>query len=99
MMVKISITLGLIWVLVALQIQIWGQQDGPRTKLAAQAKEQQAVGTRIEQQRRHNAQLAREIETLQSDPNAIEARARRELGMIKADEKFIFVSDEPQQDD
>ena len=51
-------------------------------------KEQQA---RNEQIKQRNAVLAAEVEDLKTGLEAIEERARSELGMIKKDETFIHI--------
>ena len=51
-------------------------------------KEQQAKNEQVKQR---NAVLAAEVEDLKTGLEAIEERARSELGMIKKDETFIHI--------
>ena len=45
----------------------------------------------LEQQRIINAELAKEVKNLQSNPMAVETLARQTLGMVKQDEVFVKV--------
>jgi cell division protein FtsB len=81
---------ALLLALAALQYRLWLSDDGLRSLLslregvAAQQAENAALGQR-------NAQLAAEVKDLKEGLNAIEERARNELGMIAADEWFVRV--------
>lgn len=57
-------------------------------ELKQSIKEQQAKNEQIKQR---NAVLAAEVEDLKTGLEAIEERARSELGMIKKDETFIHI--------
>jgi cell division protein FtsB len=48
----------------------------------------------LEQLRRENSRLTREARELREDPAAIEAIARRELGLIRPGEFVFLLSDE-----
>ncbi|MEW6365219.1 MAG: septum formation initiator family protein [Acidobacteriota bacterium] len=47
----------------------------------------------IEEVRRGNEKLRREIDRLQNDPTSSEEIARRELGLIRKDEVLVIVQD------
>lgn len=73
-----------------LQYQLWFA-DGGRLevhRLEQQVAEQRA---RVERQRERNDALEAEVEDLKRGLDAIEARARGELGMIREDETFYQV--------
>lgn len=73
-----------------LQYQLWFA-DGGRLevhRLEQQVAEQQA---RVERQEERNDALEAEVEDLKQGLDAIEARARGELGMIRDDETFYQV--------
>ncbi|MBK6728511.1 MAG: cell division protein FtsB [Xanthomonadales bacterium] len=82
--------LGLIVLLIGLQAKLWFGQGG--------RPEVQHLQERVATQRRENAELrkrkealAAEVEDLKSGTEAIEERARSELGMIKPGEVFYQV--------
>lgn len=53
----------------------------------------------IESLKLRNEQLTAEVTSLKTGLDAIEERARAELGMIKQDETFIQVINQPESDD
>ena len=53
----------------------------------------------IEALKLRNDQLTAEVNSLKTGLDAIEERARAELGMIKEDETFIQVINQPETDD
>jgi cell division protein FtsB len=80
----------LILLLVALQLKMWFGEGGYR--------EVQRLAERVEEQARENETLAQrnrelqaEVEDLRQGLQAIEERARSELGLIKEDEEFYQV--------
>lgn len=79
---------------VALQVKLrvgqggHGDVAGLRERVAEQQHENERLRSR-------NAQLAADVRDLQSGGEAIEERARLELGMIKPGEVFYQVIDEP----
>jgi cell division protein FtsB len=80
----------LILLLVALQLKMWFGEGGFR--------DVQRLALRVEEQARENETLAQrnrelqaEVEDLRQGLEAIEERARSELGLIKADEQFYQV--------
>ncbi|MBI2399414.1 MAG: cell division protein FtsB [Xanthomonadales bacterium] len=84
------LVLGLIALLIGLQGKLWFGQGG--------RPEVRHLQERVATQRRENAELrkrndalAAEVEDLKSGTEAIEERARSELGMIKPGEVFYQV--------
>jgi cell division protein FtsB len=80
----------LILLLVALQRKMWFGEGGFR--------DVQRLALRVEEQARENEMLAQrnrelqaEVEDLRQGLEAIEERARSELGLIKEDEEFFQV--------
>ncbi len=73
-----------------LQFKLWFGDASVRDvmELKQTVKEQQAKNEQVKQR---NAVLAAEVEDLKTGLEAIEERARNELGMIKKDETFIHI--------
>ena len=84
---------GLALLLVLLQVQIWfGQASLPGLfELRGAVAGQQAENDRAEAR---NEALAAEVENLKESTEALEERARYELGMIRQDEVFYQVVEE-----
>jgi cell division protein FtsB len=84
------LTLGLIALLIGLQVKLWFGQGGRpevqhlRQRVAAQRGENAEL-------RKRNEALAADVEDLKAGTEAIEERARSELGMIKPGEVFYQV--------
>jgi len=78
--------------LLALQIQLWRGQGGLRTleNLRSAMREQESANIELEQR---NRSLAAEVEDLKAGREAIEERARSEIGMIKQGEIFYQTVD------
>ena len=76
---------GLILLLIGLQAKLWFGQGG--------RPEVQHLQERVATQKRENSELHKrnEVEDLKSGTEAIEERARSELGMIKPGEVFYQV--------
>ena len=80
----------LLLVLVALQLKMWFGEGGYRdVQRLAERVEQQALENEALEQR--NRELQAEVEDLRQGLEAIEERARSELGLIKEDEEFYQV--------
>jgi cell division protein FtsB len=81
---------ALVVVVVLLQYRIWLSEDGVRelhrleTAVAAQRTENDQLGER-------NRQLAAEVRDLKNGMQALEERARSDLGMIASNETFYQV--------
>jgi cell division protein FtsB len=78
---------------VALQIKLWAGQGGRADvdRLRERVELQEAENARLKQR---NDALAADVEDLKSGTDAIEERARGELGMIKPGEIFYQVVEE-----
>lgn len=76
--------------LLLMQFKLWFGDASVRDviNLKLTVKEQQAKNEQVKQR---NAVLAAEVEDLKTGLEAIEERARSELGMIKKDETFIHI--------
>lgn len=76
--------------LLLLQFKLWFGDASVRDVLSLKqtVQEQQVKNDQIKQR---NAILAAEVEDLKTGLEAIEERARSELGMIKKDETFIHI--------
>jgi Septum formation initiator len=76
--------------LLSLQSKLWFGDASIRDviNLKQSVKEQHAKNEQVKQR---NAVLAAEVEDLKTGLEAIEERARSELGMIKKDETFIHI--------
>ena len=90
------VTLILVVVFVLLQFKLW-LGEGGYTEVTR-------LETRVEAQRQRNnellqrnAELQAEVEDLRDRLDAVEERARNELGLIKPDEKFYQVVPPPPQ--
>lgn len=88
------LTLILAALIIALQYPLWlGKGSWLKVWETDQAvKKQQAENERLKQR---NAYLDAEVKDLKTGYEAIEERARNELGMVKQDEVFFQVMDEP----
>jgi cell division protein FtsB len=86
------VTLILLALLLALGVKLWAGEWGFReiARLQAQIAEQKAENAKLKQR---NDQLAADVEDLRKGKDAIEERARTELGLIKPDEIFYQVVD------
>lgn len=87
----------LVIVLVWLQYKLWVGDDG---SLAEVAELKQAIKTQREQNellRERNRALEAEVKDLKAGLDAIEERARNELGMIKKGETFYQIVEPSEQ--
>lgn len=90
------VMLVLLLLLVALQFRLWFGEGGMRQvwqlerDLAAQREENQRLAAR-------NATLAAEVEDLRSGREAVEERAREELGMVAPGEDYFQVVEPPRR--
>lgn len=83
------ILIVLLIVLVLLQVQLWRQYSEVRS-LRELVEQQRAEN---EELARRNEALAAEVEDLRAGLEAVEERARSELGLIKEDEEFFLIVD------
>ena len=88
-MIRFFIIILIVFFLV-IQFDIWFKDDG-----FYRVKElEQMIGSQVEENERlklRNEQLEREIEELKSGTEAIEEKARTDLGMIKEGEEFYLI--------
>jgi cell division protein FtsB len=86
----------LLVVLVALQVRLWvgegsfAEVVSLKREIADQQQELQRLGAR-------NRALQAEVDSLKQDLEAVEERARGDLGMIRGDEVFYQVLDKTAQ--
>jgi cell division protein FtsB len=88
------LTLVLLLLLGWLQYRLW-VGEGSLAEVTALRREILAQGEELERQRTRNRRLQAEVEDLRQGQDALEERARSELGMIKGGEIFLQVI-EPQ---
>ncbi len=88
------VALILIALLIALQFKLWSDAGGMREvdTLRAAVKKQTDENQRLQQR---NQALAADVTDLKSGEQAVEARARAELGLIKPGETFYQVVEGP----
>ena len=87
----------LLLVLLALQYKLWFGEGGyHNVQRLAQRVEEQALENETLAQR--NRELEAEVDDLRKGLEAIEERARSELGMIKENEEFYQVVPAPERD-
>lgn len=93
MQIKTLILAALILLLITLQVRLWvgegsiAQVVGLKREIEEQKKENEMLRAR-------NDRLAAEVETLKNGNEAVEARARTDMGLIKKGETFFMVIDE-----
>lgn len=84
------IVICLVTLIFVLQTRLWGNKDGIRDVLhLRQSIELQSQ--EIDRLRLRNQQLDAEVRALKNFPEALEERARAELGMIKETETFCLI--------
>jgi cell division protein FtsB len=84
------VALILLILLLALEVKLWAGEGGMRDvwRLEKRLAEQKQENLRL---RQRNEELAAEVQDLKSGKDAIEERARTELGLIKPGEVFYQV--------
>ncbi len=85
----------LIALLLLLQFKLW-IGDGSLAEVVRLGNEIAAQQEENERLRERNRVLSAEVEDLKQGFKAIEERARSELGMIREDEQFYQIVDEPE---
>jgi len=83
------ILIALLVILLLLQVQLW-RQFSEMQSLRELVEEQQVENEELE---KRNEALAAEVEDLRAGLDAIEERARSELGLIREDEEFFLIVD------
>ena len=88
------VALILIALLIGLQVKLWVGDGGMRDLRAirARASEQQAENVKLKQR---NDALHADVEDLKHGQDAVESRARQQLGLIKPGEVFYQVVNTP----
>ena len=86
---KILITI-IILLIIHLQYRIW-VGDGSFAQINAYQQRLDDLKKQVEEKRQRNEALYAEVLDLRKGQEAIEERAREELGMIKEDETFFHV--------
>lgn len=92
------LALLLIALLILLQIKFWTGDGGWRQAEQLERSVQLQKNENEKLQQRNDA-LSAEVEDLKSGEDAVEERARAELGMIKPGETFYRVVEQPAQQD
>jgi len=85
--------LSLAALLIYLQFNLW-VGEGSLANVWSLRKEQSRLVEENKQLMERNAAMAAEVKNLKSGLDAIEERARMELGMIKKDETFYLIIDD-----
>ncbi|WP_295882782.1 cell division protein FtsB [uncultured Thiohalocapsa sp.] len=91
------VILGLLLLLGLLQYRLW-VGDGSLAELHALRAQIDEYRQELERLEARNLALAAEVEDLRSGLEAIEDRARSELGMIQRGEVFLQVIEKPEQE-
>ena len=88
------VALVLLLLLVGLQLKLWSAHGGMHEvdALRASIKKQADENTRLQQR---NQALAVDVADLKHGDQALEARARTELGLIKPGETFYQIDNQP----
>ena len=88
------VALILLLLLIGLQIKLWTGNGGVHEveALRMQVKKQGEENDRLQQR---NQRLGADVDDLKSGEQAVEARARAELGLIKPGETFYQVVEKP----
>ena len=92
------LALVLLILLVWLQYKIW-LQDGGIPEVIQLQQEVESVKTEVDNLQERNASLDAEVQDLKKGLDAIEERARSEMGMIKEGEVYYQVIDSNKADD
>ncbi len=84
---RLSVLILLI-LIVLLQVRLWSAEGG-LVELRHLHEQVAQLEQKVEQQRAENRRLREKIHALKHSPEAVEALARRELGMLRPHEHFI----------
>ena len=90
---------GVLVLLLILALWQWQFGDGGRHDLREKQQQLMDQQAQIDELERRNDQLAAEVASLKTGLEAIEERARAELGMVKEGETFIQVVNPPENQD
>jgi len=86
----------LIILLIILQFKFWFEDGGYFSNLGLE-EELKVVREENARLKERNQKLARQIILVKENMDEIEAQARRNLGMIKEDEQFVFIIEEDEE--
>ncbi len=73
------------------QYRLWDPINGSLAQLHSREQELAELKKEVEEKKQRNEALYAEVEDLRKGQEALEERARDELGMIRADETFFQV--------
>lgn len=90
------LVITLLVILALLQYRLWFSPGGLADVKKLERTKQDLIGEN-EQLRERNASLTAEVIDLQHGIEAVEERARSEMGMVKSDEVFYQIIDNPDQ--
>lgn len=84
------LALGALALLILLQYKLWLGRGGwhELKQVSARVEAQEAANAPM---RERNARLAAEVKDLKTGLDAVEERARSDMGMVRADEQFFWV--------
>ncbi|MFZ2451668.1 MAG: cell division protein FtsB [Methylobacter sp.] len=87
-----KILLVIIVLLIAhFQYRLWDPENGSIAELKGREQQLAELKQLVEEKKQRNEALYAEVEDLRKGQEALEERARDELGMIRADETFFQV--------
>jgi cell division protein FtsB len=86
----------LIALLLLLQYRLW-VGEGSLAEVHALRKQVESQKAQLETMRQRNSALRAEVQDLKKGLDAIEERARSELGMIRESEEFYQIVDDPKK--
>jgi cell division protein FtsB len=73
------------------QYRLWDSENGSIAGLHSREQQLAELKQQLEEKKQRNEALYAEVEDLRKGQEALEERARDELGMIRADETFFQV--------
>ncbi|MBG7601524.1 MAG: septum formation initiator family protein [Gammaproteobacteria bacterium] len=82
----------LVVLFVVLQYKLW-VGEGSLAEVATLERDIEAQQKAIEEMKRHNMAMQAEIDSFKNDQEAVEARARSDLGMIREGEVYFQIPD------
>ena len=82
----------LVVLFVVLQYKLW-VGEGSLAEVATLERDIEAQQQAIEEMKRHNMAMQAEIDSFKNDQEAVEARARSDLGMIREGEVYFQIPD------
>ena len=83
---------GLVFVFVILQYKLW-VGEGSLAEVASLERDIEAQQQTIDMMKKHNLAMQAEIDSFKNDQDAVEERARSDLGMIREGEIYYQIPD------